>query len=75
MLPKDIKMFMERHKEDLETFERYDRTREFDLDKVRRSFTLRRDTYNQLKEASRATGKPMSQIIEKLVKGRLKTTI
>jgi len=52
--------------------EEYDRTGEFPLDKVRRSFTLRKMTMNKLKKVSRKTGKSMSAIIDSVVENCLK---
>lgn len=47
--------------------EEYDRTGKFPLEKIRRSFTLRRMTFDRLKEESKKTGRSMSDIIDGLV--------
>ena len=52
--------------------EEYDKTGEFPLDKVRRSYTLRRMTVNKLKKVSEKTRKSMSAIIDNVVENCLK---
>lgn len=67
MLPRDIRRIIRENKEHLDLFERYDETRVFDLDRIRRSFTLRRDVYRKLKDLSESTGKPMGRILDDLL--------
>ena len=52
--------------------EEYDRTGEFPLDKVRRSFTLRKATMSRLKAASKKQGKSMSSLIDGMAERCLK---
>ena len=66
MLSQEIKRIMKENEKYANMLEEYDRTGEFPLDKVRRSFTLRKATMRKLKEASRRTGKSMSAIIDGL---------
>ncbi|MFH1978717.1 MAG: hypothetical protein ABIJ92_05310 [Candidatus Aenigmatarchaeota archaeon] len=47
--------------------EEYDRTGKFPLEKIRRSFTLKRMTINKLKSLSKKTGRSMSDIIDSLI--------
>jgi len=46
--------------------EEFDRTGVLAIDKIRRSFTIRNSTFAALKRQSKATGKPMSGIIDDL---------
>jgi hypothetical protein len=63
---------MKEDKRFTDMLEEYDRTGEFPLDKVRRSFTLRKMTMNKLKKVSKKTGKSMSTIIDNVVENCLK---
>jgi hypothetical protein len=47
--------------------EEFDRTGKLPLEKIRRSFTIRRSTFNSLKKQSKRTGKSMSNILDELV--------
>ena len=67
MLSNDIRRIMKENEKYANMLEEYDRTGEFPLDKVRRSFTLRKATMKKLKQASRKTGKSMSSLIDRMV--------
>ncbi len=67
MLSQDLRRIMKENEKYAKMLEEYDRTGEFPLDKIRRSFTLKRMTVNRLKAASSKTGKSMSSIIDKVV--------
>ena len=71
MLSQEIRRIMKENGKYAKMLEEYDRTGEFPLEKVRRSFTLKRMTVNRLKEASRKTGNSMSGIIDELVDDKL----
>jgi len=73
MLSQEIERIMKENEKYARMLEEYDRTGEFPLEKVRRSFTLKRISINKLKETSKNTGKSMSDIIDELVDERLKT--
>ena len=72
MLSPDIRRIMKEDKRFTDMLEEYDRTGEFPLDKVRRSFTLRKMTMSKLKRVSGKTGKSMSAIIDNVVDKCLK---
>ena len=72
MLSQDIRRIMKENEKYANMLEEYDRTGEFPLDKVRRSFTLRKMTMRKLKAVSRKTGKSMSAIIDNVVENCLK---
>jgi len=63
----EIRRIMKENEKYAKMLEEYDRTGKFPLDKLRRSFTLRRITINKLKGMSKQSGKSMSDIIDKLV--------
>ena len=67
MLSREIERIIRENKKFTDMLEEYDRTGKFPLDKIRRSFTIRRITINKLKGMSRQSGKSMSDIIDKLV--------
>lgn len=67
MLSKEIRNLLKENERYNRMFERYDKTREFDLDKTRRSFTLRKSSYCKLKEMSDSTGKSMSSLLDRLI--------
>jgi predicted DNA-binding ribbon-helix-helix protein len=46
--------------------EEFDRTGILAIDKIRRSFTIRNSTFAALKSESKATGRPMSALIDEL---------
>ncbi len=72
MLSQEIRRIMKENEKYANMLEEYDRTGEFPLDKVRRSFTLRKMTMRKLKKASKKTGKSMSAIIDNVVDSCLK---
>ncbi len=72
MLSREIRRIMKENEKYAKILEEYDRTGKFPLEKIRRSFTLKRMTMNKLKEASRKTGNSMSDIIDELVDDKLK---
>ncbi len=67
MLPQEIERIMKENDKYAKMFEDYDRTGKFPLEKIRRSFTLRRKTMDSLKLASEKSGKSMSALIDNLV--------
>ncbi|MFH1722480.1 MAG: hypothetical protein ABH950_07755 [Candidatus Altiarchaeota archaeon] len=67
MPSKEIKALLKENSRYNQMFARYDETRQFDLDKTRRSFTLRKATVHKLKKLSQKRRQPMSQIIEELI--------
>ena len=72
MLSQEIRRIMKENEKYANMLEEYDRTGEFPLDKVRRSFTLRKMTMNKLRRTSEKTGKSMSAIIDNVVDKCLK---
>jgi hypothetical protein len=64
MLSRDLRRIMKDNEKYANMLEEYDRTGVFPLDKVRRSFTLRKATMKKLKETSKKTGKSMSALID-----------
>jgi predicted DNA-binding ribbon-helix-helix protein len=67
MLSKEIKRVLKENEKYNRMFERYDQTRKLDLDKTRRSFTIRESSYRKLKELSESTGKSMSSLLDRLI--------
>lgn len=67
MLSPEIKKIMKKNEKYAKMLEEYDRTGEFPLDKIRRSFTLKRMNINKLKELSRKENKSMSRILDELI--------
>ena len=67
MLPREIRMIMKENDKYAKMLEEYDRTGEFPLEKIRRSFTLKRMSINKLKQMSKKRGKSMSDIIDDLI--------
>ncbi len=72
MLPREIRRIMKENDKYAKILEEYDRTGKFPLEKIRRSFTLKRMTVNKLKNTSKDTGKSMSDIIDNLVDDNIK---
>ena len=72
MLSQEIRRIMKENEKYANMLEEYDRTGEFPLDKIRRSYTLKRMTVNKLKKVSQKTGKSMSAIIDNVVDKCLK---
>ena len=69
MLSKEIKDILRENERYNMMLARYDETGEFDLDRIRRSFTIRRSAYRKLRQMSEAQRKPMSQILDGLIEG------
>ena len=67
MLPREIKRIMKKNEKWAKMLEEYDLTGHLPIEKVRRSFTLRRMTMSKLKELSEKTGKSMSSLIDSMV--------
>ena len=67
MLPQRIRRIMKENEKYARMLEEYDRTGHLPIEKIRRSFTLRRMTVQKLKDLSRETGKSMSDLIDELV--------
>ncbi len=67
MLSREIRRIMKENEKYANMLEEYDRTGRFPLEKIRRSFTLKRMTFDRLKKESNRTGKSMSDIIDSLV--------
>ncbi|MBM3309415.1 MAG: ribbon-helix-helix domain-containing protein [Candidatus Altiarchaeales archaeon] len=67
MLSKEIRKLLKENEKYNNMFERYDQTRKLDLDKVRRSFTIRESSYRRLKELSESTGKSMSSLLDRMI--------
>ena len=65
----EIKRIMKENRKFLDMLEEYDRTGHLPIEKVRRSFTIKRSTLQKLKMLSKDTGKPMSSIIDSLADG------
>jgi len=63
----EIKRIMKENKKYADMLEEYDRTGHLPIEKIRRSFTLKRMSYNKLKQASSVQGKPMSQILDEII--------
>lgn len=64
MLSKDIKRVMKENEEFKKIFEKYDETREFGLDRVRKNFTIGRSSYLKLLQLSKERKQPMSRILD-----------
>ena len=71
MLPREIERIMKENEKYTRMLEEYDRTGKLPLEKVRRSFTLKRMTTDKLKRVSRKTGRSMSDIIDSVVENKL----
>ncbi len=67
MLSKEIRDVLRENLKYTNLLEEYDETREFGLDKIRRSFTIRKSTYQRLKKMSEDSGKPMSALLDELL--------
>lgn len=67
MLPQDIKRIMEKNEKYAEMLEEYDRTGKLPIEKIRRSFTLRRMTVSRLRRLARERHMSMSDLIDELV--------
>ena len=67
MRRKFIERIMKENEKYAQMLEEYDKTGHLPMEKIRRSFTLRRDTIKRLKELSKQKGKSMSSLIDMLV--------
>jgi predicted DNA-binding ribbon-helix-helix protein len=67
MPSKEIRWLLRENEEYNRMLEEYDERREFPLDKVRRSFTLKKRAYWRLKSEAERKGTSMSALIEGLV--------
>ncbi|MCK5022537.1 MAG: hypothetical protein KAS04_00045 [Candidatus Aenigmarchaeota archaeon] len=67
----EIERIMKENEKYARMLEEFDRTGNMPLEKMRRSFTIRRSTFNALKNESRETGKSMSNIIDEVVEKRI----
>lgn len=70
MLSKEISQVIKENMKYTKMLEEYDNSREFALDRIRRSFTIKKSTYRKLKQLSESSGKPMTAIIDELVESR-----
>ncbi|MCX6817586.1 MAG: hypothetical protein NTU57_01890 [Candidatus Aenigmarchaeota archaeon] len=64
---KAIERIMKENDKYAQMLEEFDRTGVLSIDKIRRSFTIKNSTFSALKSRSKATGRPMSDIIDGLV--------
>ncbi len=67
MLSKGIKRIMKENEKYAKILAYYDETGVFQLEKVKRSFTLRKSTMSKLKELSKKKRKSMSAVVDSLV--------
>jgi len=65
---KIINKILKENKKTFEMLENYDKTRELPFQRKRIDITLSIETLNKLKKVKEKTGKPISQIIDKLVR-------
>jgi hypothetical protein len=72
MLSQETRRIIEENSKYTDMLAEYDRTGHLPIEKVRRSFTLKRSTMTRLKAASKKTGKSMSGLIDALVEKDLK---
>jgi len=63
----EIKRILKKYQKVFEILEDYDKTRELPFQRKRIDITLSVNTINKLKETSKITGKPISQIIEEKI--------
>ena len=71
MLPREIKRIMKENEKYARMLEEYDRAGKLPLEKIRRSFTLKRMTVDKLKRVSSKRGRSMSDMIDALVDSKL----
>jgi hypothetical protein len=64
----EIEKILKKYKEVFEILENYDKTRELPFKRKRIDITLSMSSIKKLKEISKTTGKPISQIIEEKIK-------
>ena len=63
----EIKRILKKYQKVFEILEDYDKTHELPFQRKRIDITLSVNTINKLKETSKITGKPISQIIEEKI--------
>lgn len=67
MLSQETRRIMRENEKYAKMLEEFDRTGKLPLEKIRRSFTLKRATVRKLREISKKNDKSMSGMIEALV--------
>lgn len=67
MLPRDIERIMKKNEKYAKMLEEYDKTGHLPIEKIRRSYTLKRMTVDKLKSLAKAKGMSMSDLIDELV--------
>jgi hypothetical protein len=63
----EIERIMKENEKYARMLEEFDRTGKLPSEKIRRSFTIRRSTFQTLKSQSKKTGRSMSDIIDEVV--------
>ena len=74
MLSRDAEMILKRYKRFFDAFEKFDRTGEFPLEKIRRSFTITRGSYHKLKAEAARRRISMSELIDRMIEGESRKT-
>lgn len=69
---REIEKIMKENERYTKMLEEFDRTGYLPIEKIRRSFTIKRSTFTALKNEAEKTGEPMSDIIDNLVEKNLK---
>ena len=64
---KEIERIMKENEKWLNMLEEYDRTGKLPLERVRRSFTLKRMNYDKLRRIARERNEKMSRILDRLI--------
>ena len=64
---REIERIMKENEEYAKMLEEFDRTGKLPFEKIRRSFTIRRSTFQALKNQSKKTGESMSDMIDEIV--------
>ena len=68
---REIERIMKENEKYARMLEEFDRTGKLPTEKILRSFTIRRSTFQALKSQSKKTGKSMSDIIDEVVEREL----
>ena len=68
MLDKETLKIMDANKPYKRMLEEYDETRKFALDKTRKSFTIKNQTYLTLKKQAKAKNTSMSNLIDEMTR-------
>ena len=63
----EIKRIMKENDKYARMLEEFDSTGHLPIERIRRSFTIKRMSYQKLKELSKRKGKPMSRILDDLL--------